>query len=411
MNKGKTSIVSDHSGSTSGFTIVELLVVIVVIGILAAITIVSYTGITNRANLASAQSDLTNTTNQLKSYYTIYGSYPALDNNNCPTAPSTVDNSYCLKVSSGNTLVYSLNHKLDGTVDYTDYGLSIKSNSANTYFTNNASDLKCPPNFIPVPGSTTYSTSDFCVMKYEAKQVGSSTTPISQASNTPWVNISQTTAIANAPNTKNTDGSNCTSCHLITEAEWMTIAQNVLSVPSNWSGNAVGSGYIYSGHNDNNPANSLAADSDDSNGYSGTGNSSGSGTNQKRTLTLTNGQVIWDMAGDVHDWTAGSIAGGQQPGLVGEVVYANKQWNDGSLLQNGLPNDSMPISTGISGITGWSSTQGIGQLYSNYGEATLRGFRHGGVWSDGSHAGVLALGFSYAPGGNGSTTIGFRVSR
>ena len=43
---------------TSGFTIVELLIVIVVIGILAAIVIVSYNGIQSRAKLTVASNDL-----------------------------------------------------------------------------------------------------------------------------------------------------------------------------------------------------------------------------------------------------------------------------------------------------------------------------------------------------------------
>ncbi len=49
---------NNSTNNTSGFTIVELLVVIVVIGTLAAITIVSYSGITQRATIASLQSDL-----------------------------------------------------------------------------------------------------------------------------------------------------------------------------------------------------------------------------------------------------------------------------------------------------------------------------------------------------------------
>ena len=38
-------------------------------------------------------------------YYVEYGAYPALSSN-CPVYPSTVDNKYCLKPSSGNTLSY-----------------------------------------------------------------------------------------------------------------------------------------------------------------------------------------------------------------------------------------------------------------------------------------------------------------
>lgn len=54
--------------STSGFTIVELLIVVVVIAILAAITVVSYTGITNRANSATAQSTASNLDKKVEAY-------------------------------------------------------------------------------------------------------------------------------------------------------------------------------------------------------------------------------------------------------------------------------------------------------------------------------------------------------
>ena len=97
----------NYYSSKPAFTIVELLVVIVVIGILAAITIVSYTGISNKATVSSLQSDLSNASKLLKMYFVEYSAYPTAPlNNNCPVAPSTVDNKYCLKPSSGNTLSY-----------------------------------------------------------------------------------------------------------------------------------------------------------------------------------------------------------------------------------------------------------------------------------------------------------------
>lgn len=383
-----------------GFTIVELLVVIVVIGILAAITIIAYVGISSRAIATSMQSDLTNNSQQLKLYAQVYSSYPtALNASNCPTAP-TADNNYCLKTSPGNTLTYNVNT----TTNPQTFGLTVtNANNTNYRITSSSAPLACPLNFIIVPGSPTYGTSDFCVMKYEAKQVGATTTPISQAAGLPWVNISQATAITNAPNV-----AGCTGCHLITEAEWMTIAQNVLSVPSNWSGNAVGSGYIYSGHNDNVPANALAATTDDTDVYNGTGNTYPS--SQDRTLTLTNGEVIWDLTGNVSEWTAGAIAGGQQPGISGEVAYAYKEWNNGSLLMNGLPASSQPSSTGIPGITGWSSAQGIGELYSEYTEPATHVFVRGGAYTNTIYAGVLNLNLANNAG-NTNGIYGFRVSK
>jgi uncharacterized membrane protein len=227
---------------------------------------------------------------------------------------------------------------------------------------------------------------------------------VSTATGCPVANISQTTSLTAASSyTANCD----TGCHLITGAEWMTIAQNVLGVASNWSGGSVGSGYIYSGHNDNAPAKALVADANDANGYSGETNTGG---NQRRTLTLTNGEVIWDMAGNVYEWVQGTIAGGQQPGLSGDTDYTWKEWNNGSLLMNGLPALSQPSSTGISGISGWSSTQGIGQLLSNYSESTTHTFRRGGYWDTGGFAGVLNLSLLYSSD-VAYASLGMRVAR
>ena len=60
--------------STSGFTIVELLVTIVVIAILASITTVAYSGIQNRAMLARDQSDLNTVVEAINLYAASGGS-------------------------------------------------------------------------------------------------------------------------------------------------------------------------------------------------------------------------------------------------------------------------------------------------------------------------------------------------
>jgi len=61
---------------TSGFTIVELLIVVVVIAILAAITIVSYNGITNRANTSSAQSAANTVMKKSEAFSSLISVYP-----------------------------------------------------------------------------------------------------------------------------------------------------------------------------------------------------------------------------------------------------------------------------------------------------------------------------------------------
>lgn len=65
--------------TTSGFTIVELLIVIVVIAILAAISVVAYNGIQSRANDVAIQADLNNTAKKISEYAAINGQYPKGD--------------------------------------------------------------------------------------------------------------------------------------------------------------------------------------------------------------------------------------------------------------------------------------------------------------------------------------------
>jgi prepilin-type N-terminal cleavage/methylation domain-containing protein len=72
-------MISKGNGTTSGFTIVELLIVIVVIGILAAVTIASYNGISARARVAGLQTTLGSAAKLIENGRTTSGTttYPA----------------------------------------------------------------------------------------------------------------------------------------------------------------------------------------------------------------------------------------------------------------------------------------------------------------------------------------------
>ena len=128
----------------------------------------------------------------------------------------------------------------------------------------------------------------------------------------------------------------------------------------------------------------------------------------KRTLTLTNGQVIWDIAGNVWEWTSGTSTTGQQ-GVAGNA-YASWIELPNVTTPGTLSPNVFPSGTGITGSSAWTSTQGIGQLISNPAEASLRGFIRGGHCNYGGYDGVFTLNLNYSPSDT-RTHIGFRVSR
>jgi len=262
-----------------------------------------------------------------------------------------------------------------------------------------------PAGFIRVPGSATYGTKDFFVMKYEAKK-DTTGKAISAATGLPWVNINQSNASTAANNA-------CYGCRLMSEAEWMTLAQNVLSVPSNWTSGTVGQGSIYQGSTNQGLQylSPIEASSDDRNGYlniklTGWPNDP---TKHRRTLLLNNGEVIWDMSGNVEEWTSGQTKGGQ-PGRLPvpsqgiDDWYFYKQYKyltaPGNLAVNILPSG-----TGIAGSDQWTSENGIGVIYSNSKDTTNTvGFKRGGFYLQG---GVLTLDLT-SPS-SASKYTGFRV--
>lgn len=240
-------------------------------------------------------------------------------------------------------------------------------------------------------------------MKYEAKRVESTNVLISQTINSPWANISQTDAISYSKNVPN-----CDNCHLIDNNEWLTIANDIASLPENWSGGSVGSGFIFSGHNDANPDNALAADVSDINGYSGTGNSVSVGVNQKRTLRLTNGEIIWDFSGNVDEWTDNVITSGNHPGRTGTTEFIELNWNDPTLELNGLDEKNLP-SYSMPQASSWTTIQGLGVLYSKRDANLTYGYIRSGSWHSSYKTGIFNLNLNATP----STvyqTIGFRVA-
>lgn len=414
------------------FTIIEVVLVMFIIGLISVLIFFGYSTIKSNAEIASLKSDLTNAAEELDVFQFKQNQYPTTINCSIPDSSTNL----CLKFTSGRTVNYvPYNNEtpdryyLSVTLNTTVYKIIGTAGSAVPTPVDRLTKLiTCPTGFIWVPGSSTYNTGDFCVMKYEAKADGNgdgigdaiananntspaSTYPISStrqlvssAAGYPVAYITQTEASTVASSyTKN-----CVYCHLITEAEWMTIAQNIFSVGSNWSGGSMGSGAVYWGNNDATPSKALEADTNDSNGYYGTGDSSNSGADQRRTLALSNGEIIWDFAGNLWEWTNGQMTGGQ-PSQCPSGSYNLKQWN--TVSGGGFTVNPYPSNMGLNGASTWTTSQGIGMLYCNSSVTTQVGFYRGGAFGvNGAWGGVLTLFLIDTP----STpigSVGFRVTR
>ncbi len=303
-----------------------------------------------------------------------------------------------------------------------------------------------PPAFpygswVKVPGNGTFGTPDFWAMKYDAKclslagvpynTVGASydtgyhtyydsTYPCTAANSKFIASTAQGFPIAYVSHT--TALSYCTAigAHLLTNDEYMTIATNAANQGSNWSSGSVGSGYLYSGHNDNAPGYALEA-GDDTNGYYGDTNIGG---NQKRTLTLSNGSVIWDMAGNVWEHvqrSTNNVGDNTASMALPTRSDGGASWNWGEYGGAGTVNNANYINNWSADVvqanvappnSSWNSTNGMGQVYT-YGTGVNQGtsvFIRGAGWNSGSGAGAFALNVGWGAGST-SGTVGFRCAR
>lgn len=160
----------------------------------------------------------------------------------------------------------------------------------------------CPPDYVRVPLNTAVGVSaDFCVAKYEMKNNGSGHA-VSQAQGLPWVSIDRVEAIARCREIG-------AGYDLISNAQWQAVARSIESTPSNWSTRAVGSGSLSLGNF--NSSGGLEAAANEIDPCVGTGESC-SMTNwnvHRRAQTLSNGGVVWDIAGNALEWVKDNSRG------------------------------------------------------------------------------------------------------
>jgi formylglycine-generating enzyme required for sulfatase activity len=208
-----------------------------------------------------------------------------------------------------------------------------------------------------------------------------------------------------------------TSCasigaHLLTNDEYMTIVTDAAAQGSNWTGNAVGTGGMYLGNANN--AREYPADANDANGYSdGAGSTllhqkiTNTG-DERRTYTLSNGSVIWDISGNVWEWVQRSTnnQGDNQSASYATPTCTGTPWNwceYGSVAVssiNPIMNyGAIPQLSIAPPNASWNTTQGMGRVYTNDGGNGAGAFIRGGSWNDGAGDGPFSLGLSSGPAG------------
>ncbi len=292
--------------------------------------------------------------------------------------------------------------------------------------------------WVEVPGNSTYSTTNFLAMQYEAKYdctatpdgngdtaatcsapadsgagldyrdiVGFSTSRVvSTANGAPIVHITQTQAI-----------SACPTGHLITNNEWMTIARNAEAQTTNWANGTVGS-TVASGGGLKRGNVGIA----DSASYNGADPEQGTGRDTKARLSLSNNATLWDISGNVWEWTNNTIQRKDQPvawnGTTDDATGFN--WSDfasGGGLTRYLHNYKVGSPLQIDNVqpsnASYTAAHGVGRIY-HYSDpadvnTTIYAFIRGGPWVDGAHAGAFTLLLDNAPSVQ-YYSIGFRCA-
>lgn len=194
---------------------------------------------------------------------------------------------------------------------------------------------------------------------------GHNDTPVSLFTASPWVEINYQ---------ESRDAAKSAGLNLITELQCLAIAYDICQQAINWTGGEVGNGDLFQGlRNDNfdeaQPANVESEDE-----------------TERRWFELSNGELIYDFAGNAYTWVFDDVQGDEN-GLP-SIIKADSP----SLTTAPFPSGEKGMGWRPDGQRDWS------------GDALVRG----GYWFSGSHAGAFYLDSGWPGNRDG---VGFRCTK
>jgi formylglycine-generating enzyme required for sulfatase activity len=183
----------------------------------------------------------------------------------------------------------------------------------------------------------------------------------------PWVNVDYRDARA---------ACQAIGASLITELQCLAIATDIVRQDVNWTGGRVGEGALYQGIHKGNVSGPQA------------GTYESEDPAERRWHQLSNGERIYDFAGNVFTWVFDDVQGTDE-GLVSDKIAKDSP----SLACAPFPSREKGVGYVPSGLLRWS------------GGALIRG----GCWCSGSDAGVFRLLGGWPGGALGY--VGFRCTK
>lgn len=259
----------------------------------------------------------------------------------------------------------------------------------------------CPANYVRVPKNSALDVNaDFCVMKYEARNVAGNATSTSTGQGWVSINLGDARTECDALNVLNGVAN---KYYLINNPEWMTIARNMELVPANWDSGIPGTGALsrgwtrgFFGEGELNTW--TAPNSEPTCLYnSGIDICGASGVHKmKRTNLLNNGEEIWDLGGNLTEWVDWLVDPLLKPFTTTDGAPVDYYRDLSALTGNVGSTDLFAPKTWAPAIPGFNTSQNIGQWYlavTGTGGAISRG----GDYKGGTRSGIFGADTGWAP--------------